>query len=1333
MENIRQQLRLPKISGGNSRMVTEYSTSYNSISDTILSKGFAKMMKKIRLNRKEIPLTKVDNSEDELDVMESIEDHKKNMITLNNKRFLRSIYEQYEKTDPNMRESDDKEEVEKEDKVNEMDKNDEFNKTKYGFEQFGSTNYVSKSAMGVFYNKYQKYNILSRKHKIKNFTPSFAFIKASNEEKIVPNPKGLIKRKGFAHDLEMRNQLVGDRYMRVLSESLKYRTALSTMNFSNNRMSFEGAKSLFNTLSKNKSLTYQLRSLDLSNNFLGSSKKLDEMIAFLTDDKCSIENINLYGNLLGNKNTIRICETLSKYGERRMNDINLGKNNIDDEVIPSICELLNNCIYLKAFSLNKNWIHNKGASEIIKTLTNHGELRLLDLSYNCIGNDLILTPSYEEVVNTDYKNPNRLFNNFALDETLTSMKLTFRRNPLLPNIDQKANPKKNDNKKDDKKAVKPVTVQEPKKIAEKPKTPSAFAVALANYFCSGTVQLIHLDISNNNLNYIDCNELSDKIKQNHIILGIHVDGNEMDVDALGFLHPMEKSMKNEKFFSRSQIHYDMNIDYALRKTNNQKLRKLRDKNKCWICEGFREVLFTFIPKKTITDPTNTLVKVHLSCDDYKPFDMICSGNKYEIVRMCPPGELMYFFTVNTKPIIEDQSGKNNFIKLPEKQQIEFTFDDEYMEELNNVREKLKYQTKKLEQEELEDKEKLHRLKYTIKVSNYSTGKKLSSSGLPNLEESAIKNLTAKKLNFVNTVDFKKEAANIKRRRIQRFKTMKQSTGMLNSLDVNDDLDFSKRIKVRVEYACKTVVKVNKNVVNEEFRKTIKYTEPRPEKIINKFVRPRTPWKFGSSIWAYYGYDYDDVDEDYLDKCFLFDFDRCQFTKDFKDENKLFELKLFLRKNYRNIIDCYKYYSSLSGFQLWQIGQNSLTEFILSKCDNFVDKSYDINNVYLTQKVVCGNLTDKEDRKKGNKNLCDNIVRHQFMNLLVKVAKDKYITCLKTTTDPLEAVKMAFASHFDSAIQGFEYHKWRQERYYNEQVDNFLKAYLPILDALYVSWTRQKGPRKKDIWMYVDEFNTFINNLVDINDYPIRENSLVFAQAIPLQINEIYTDRHLNMFLPEFLEALCRAVDKASPIPPADSPDDWPKEKRASQPLINKLENIMPTLIKMITHPDYKTLKEKFPLPVKNLSTDLYNINYDTCSFYNGYQIHTNPEETKKVRKPSSILVLGDKISKNNASLEVRETLREEENSDSFGVEDMNVDNEEVGGVIEGEVIAKRIEAKDNNENKDDENNGIGFEDEEDEFDDSRKSNKELNGSNDGYNGVSSTLRMETNADSKALN
>jgi hypothetical protein len=312
-----------------------------------------------------------------------------------------------------------------------------------------------------------------------------------------------------------------------------------------------------------------------------------------------------------------------------------------------------------------------------------------------------------------------------------------------------------------------------------------------------------------------------------------------------------------------------------------------------------------------------------------------------------------------------------------------------------------------------------------------------------------------------------------------------------------------------------------------------------------------------------------------------------------------------------------------------------------------DKTYDINNIYLQEKVVVGNLLDKEDKKKKNKNLPENIVRHQFMNLLIKAAKDKYVTVLKTTKNTLEAVKMAFELHFDEAIKGFEYHQWRKERYYNEQVDNFLKTFLPLLDALYLSWAKQKGPTKKDVWMVLDEFNALIQSFIDINEYPIRDNPYIFNQSLTLQVNEIYTDKHLNMLLPEFLEALCRAIDKASPMPPGENKDEWPLPRRQAQPLINKLENLLPLLIKLITHPDYKTLKEKFPMPLKDLVTGLYVPNFDN-PFYQGYIIKPGMRRKEKlksiIKAPNKTSVIGNE----NAN-KVQENTSNNDTSDAKGV------------------------------------------------------------------------------------
>ena len=171
-------------------------------------------------------------------------------------------------------------------------------------------------------------------------------------------------------------------------------------------------------------------------------------------------------------------------------------------------------------------------------------------------------------------------------------------------------------------------------------------------------------------------------------------------------------------------------------------------------------------------------------------------------------------------------------------------------------------------------------------------------------------------------------------------------------------------------------------------------------------------------------------------------------------------------------------------------------------------------------------------------------------------------------------------------------------------------------------------------MLLDEFNNFVQSIVDINEYPIRDNPYVFNQSICLQVNEIYTDKHVNMFLPEFLEALCRTVDKASPIPPGEPKEEWPLEKRQAQPLVKKLENILPVLIKLITHPDLKLLREKFPMPPKDLVTGLYVPNYDS-PFYKDYYIKPGSRSPKPIR-----------VKKEKAKKVVQNTENTENNGDN---------------------------------------------------------------------------------------
>ena len=91
--------------------------------------------------------------------------------------------------------------------------------------------------------------------------------------------------------------------------------------------------------------------------------------------------------------------------------------------------------------LYSKYMTKENFNNYIKDKEDYPELKILDISWNCIGDDLVIIPSYEELANSQIRHPDKNFDNFALEEALGSQKLNLRRNPFLPPLDEKAGKK----------------------------------------------------------------------------------------------------------------------------------------------------------------------------------------------------------------------------------------------------------------------------------------------------------------------------------------------------------------------------------------------------------------------------------------------------------------------------------------------------------------------------------------------------------------------------------------------------------------------------------------------------------------------------------------------------------------------------------------------------------------------------------------------------------------------------------------------------------------------------------------------------------------------------
>ena len=126
---------------------------------------------------------------------------------------------------------------------------------------------------------------------------------------------------------------------------------------------------------------------------------------------------------------------------------------------------------------------------------------------------------------------------------------------------------------------------------------------------------------------------------------------------MGFIRVNQKELTRDILYSPQR-------DGTKFSNNFKSPQNLKQKSyqKCWICEGWSSVLFKwsieqFLKKEkdnNLADlvDENTLVYIHLSCDNYEG-DLMEKDEvtgAFSLLRMIPPGSIDYYFSVAQPPI-----------------------------------------------------------------------------------------------------------------------------------------------------------------------------------------------------------------------------------------------------------------------------------------------------------------------------------------------------------------------------------------------------------------------------------------------------------------------------------------------------------------------------------------------------------------------------------------------------------------------------------------------------------------------------------------------------------
>lgn len=200
-------------------------------------------------------------------------------------------------------------------------------------------------------------------------------------------------------------------------------------------------------------------------------------------------------------------------------------------------------------------------------------------------------------------------------------------------------------------------------------------------------------------------------------------------------------------------------------------------------------------------------------------------------------------------------------------------------------------------------------------------------------------------------------------------------------------------------------------------------------------------------------------------------------------------------------------------------------------------------------------------KNNPRNPANSLVRYQFMEIIVRLALDKYLR-KKVVQTPTEAVERLVNVDMWPILFKYDSNRWRWDYYICEEVDLVYKAHKPILDNIWTRFSvRLKKPGQKN-FMCLEEFSDICTNSGLINEFFVaREIDVCYNLAMMTQVDELNNDRFREMTFVEFLEALGRACGEASMAPIGESLTEASRQ----QPLHKKIENAMPYLLRICPH------------------------------------------------------------------------------------------------------------------------------------------------------------------------
>ena len=235
---------------------------------------------------------------------------------------------------------------------------------------------VGSKAVSDFYSHYKDLDQIQNQNKLSNIDPSIytSMLRYSESNKILPNKVGIIRPFGISSSLNVRNYMLGKKYIGMVAEGVK-RMNFDEMNLYGNRLNEKGGKKII------KCLRSTHKKIDLGCNKIGRSIKMLEPLLKSPDTMLRV--LNLEKNNIGDS----VCNELltSLQTNKKLSSIKLSDNQLSDKISDNLVEFLKNHNYLEELYLRWNNISSLGGKKIFEAIKRNENLKVLDLGWNNLG------------------------------------------------------------------------------------------------------------------------------------------------------------------------------------------------------------------------------------------------------------------------------------------------------------------------------------------------------------------------------------------------------------------------------------------------------------------------------------------------------------------------------------------------------------------------------------------------------------------------------------------------------------------------------------------------------------------------------------------------------------------------------------------------------------------------------------------------------------------------------------------------------------------------------------------------------------------------------------